>query len=82
VTRRFSLIDARRAAVVLRSHIGVITVNDFFNKIVHEKRGMFGDAVFELVGESERPKEQERGRGETRAPPVRRLRSNSDLVLV
>ena len=32
-----------------RSRIGVITVNDFFTKILHCQRGMFGDAVFELV---------------------------------
>ena len=29
--------------------IGVITRNDFFDKLVFEKRGMLGDAVFELV---------------------------------
>ena len=29
--------------------IGCISVNDFFTKIVKEKRGMFGDSIFELV---------------------------------
>ena len=46
-----SLLTRRPRAPLLPwcSRIGVITVNDFFNKILHVQRGMFGDAVFELV---------------------------------
>ena len=35
--------------MLARSRIGVITVDDFFDKVVFEKRGMVGDAVFQLI---------------------------------
>lgn len=29
---------------------GVITLKDFFDKIIHENRNILGNAIFELVG--------------------------------